>query len=269
MSLMDSIKPTKNKRPPRIILHGPEKVGKSTFAAGAPSPVFLPTEEGLNGVDAMAFPKIKSASVFLKRCKELLEEDHDFKTVVVDSADWLELLIHEYIRKKHKVDNIAEAAGGFGKGYLEALGVWSTVLRRLDNLNRDRNMIVILICHSRVVMVNDPMHDPYDSYQMKLHSPKSGSGSNELLKEWCDILLFADTEKFSETVQIDANKKAYRAGTDGERRLYTQPSPAYAAGSRYPLPEELPLSWKALEKALKGKKKADNQSVDNQRSEED
>ena len=253
MSLMDSIKPTKHSRQPRIILHGPEKVGKSTFAAGAPNPIFLPTEEGLSGIDAMAFPKSETLGQFIKQCKELQEKDHDFRTVVVDSADWLERLIHDYICKKEKVSTIEKAAGGYGKGYLEALNTWRTVLRKMDVLNLEKNMIVILICHSRVVTINDPLHEPYDSYQMKLHSPKSGNGSNELLKEWCDVLLFADTEKeFWEAK--DGAKTLGRAEGTGKRFLYAQPSPAYSAGSRYPLPKKIPLNWRAFDKALKGKK---------------
>ena len=246
-----NIQPTKGRLPLRIIVHGPEKVGKSTFAAGAPDPVFLPTEDGLRGIDAMAFPLSTTLGQFIGYCGELHAEDHDYKTVVVDSADWLERLIHDYVKAKDGSETIEQALGGFNKGLSAALNQWREVLGWLDALNRDRGMIVIVICHSRVVSINDPLHDPYDSYQMKLHSPRSGNaGSLELLKEWADMLLFADVRKFSRQVSGTGKKKLGRASSSGERVLYAQPSPAYSAGSRYPLPPEIGMSWQDLETAL-------------------
>ena len=251
MSLLDRIAPTRTDKPPRVVVHGPEKVGKSTFAAGAPSPVFVPTEDGLAGIEAMAFPLSTDYGQFVRYLVELHESPHDYRTVVVDSADWLERLIHDDVCKRDGAANIEKAHGGYGKGYLVALNQWRQVLGWLDALNRDRGMAVVLICHSRVVTINDPLHDPYDCYMMKLHSPRNGNaGSRELLKEWADILLFADTRKFSRTIEVTEKQKLGRATSSGERVLYTQPSPAYAAGSRYPLPPELPLTWQALADAL-------------------
>ena len=47
------------KKPPRIMLYGTEGIGKSTFAAQAPSPIFLPTEDGLGEIDCASFPLCK------------------------------------------------------------------------------------------------------------------------------------------------------------------------------------------------------------------
>ena len=259
--MLDTIIQTKHKTPPRIVLHGPEKVGKSTFFAGskelgtsgAPDPIFIQTEDGLSGVEASAFPLAQDYNTVVAQLSSLCTEEHKFKTCVLDSADWLERLIHAHVCSVEGVTNIEKAQGGYGKGYLEALNFWRSILRALDYLNKEKGMIIGVICHSRVVTINDPLNDMYDSYQMKLHSPKSGNGSSELLREWADILVFADTQKFTHKIQGATNakddKRGRATGTD-KRTLYTNPSPAYAAGNRYSLPPQLDLSWDALQNAL-------------------
>ena len=53
---LKSLRKTGVARPPRIVLYGTHGIGKSTFAAQAPNPVFIPTEEGLDAINATAFP---------------------------------------------------------------------------------------------------------------------------------------------------------------------------------------------------------------------
>jgi len=252
VSLLSSISGTKHKTPPRIVLHGPEKVGKSTFFAGAPDPIFIQTEDGLTGVDVQAFPLCKDYNTIIAQLTSLSLDDHSFKSVIMDSADWTERLLHAHVCEMEGVDIIEKAAGGYGKGYLVALNLWRNILRALDYLNKEKGMIVGIICHSRVVSINDPLNEVYDSYQLKLHDPKSGNGSSALLKEWADILLFADTEKFTRKIQADGGKddKRSRATSTNRRFLYTNPSPAYAAGNRYSLPPQLDLTWDSLQNAL-------------------
>jgi len=47
-------------KPPRLIIYGPPKVGKTTFAAMAPAPIFLCIEEGLGALEVDHFPLITS-----------------------------------------------------------------------------------------------------------------------------------------------------------------------------------------------------------------
>lgn len=256
-TLADLVTATKHRTPPRIVLHGPEKVGKSTFFAGAPDPVFIQTEDGLTGIDAFALPLCSDYNQMIEQIGMLCTEEHAYKSVILDSADWAERLIHTHVCTIEDVSNIEKAQGGYGKGYLEALNLWRSLLRGLDYLNKEKGMIIGVICHSRIVSINDPLNEVYDSYQMKLHDPKSGNGSSALLREWADILLFADTEKFTHkiTKQGGNEKKAAdklgRATTSGRHFIYTRPSPAYAAGNRYSLPPQLDMSYAALEDALK------------------
>lgn len=245
---LSSIVQTKHASPPRILLHGQEKVGKSSFFAQSNKPIFIRTEDGLNGIDTNAFPLAEKYEDVISALAELARQEHDFKNVIVDSADWLERLIHEKVCREDNVKTIELAGGGYGKGYSIALNLWRDTLRALDYLNKAKGMGVGIICHSNVVPFNDPEHEPYDRYEMKLHQPKKGTGARDLLMEWADIIGFASSK-------IYVNKKkgsdVMRGVASGEsNKLNLVGTPAFAAGNRYSLPPQINLNWKEFYDAL-------------------
>ena len=236
-----------------MLLHGGEKVGKSTFAAGSSKAWFLPTEEGLKGVDAQAITvdgkaRIENWGEFLS-CFEFAEQNlNQFETLVIDSGDWLESMIFDNVCATYGTTNIAEAAGGYGKGYLEALGYWRNILMRLDRLNAQGKTIVI-ICHSKAVLFNDPTNEPYDLWTLKLWNSKKETGSLELLKEWADVIGFAANETYvSETEHTKGQKGEFkgRATSTGVRKLHLEPERGFLAGNRYGLKGSCDLNWQAF-----------------------
>jgi AAA domain len=254
ISLTD-LQQTKHNAPPRLLIHGPLKVGKSTLLAGdlircqqgAPSPVFIQTEDGLTGIDATAFPLAKSYEDVIQALNTLLNEQHDFKTVVVDSMDWLERLIHKRVCIDNDAETIEHACGGFGKGYLKANIFWIEIISLLDRLRNEKKMFVALICHSRLKTFNPPNLEPYEQWSLKLHSPKSGQGISEILGEWSDIIGFAEHKTFQKIKKSKKNADAiYTTADSGQRVLHLSHSAAYLAGNRYSLPDEIPLDWSAL-----------------------
>lgn len=243
-----SITKTKHAKPPRIIVHGSEKVGKSTFFAQAPNVIFIQTEDGLAGIDAQAFPLATKLDEVFEAVYTLQTEEHDFKTLAIDSADWLERLIHDKVCEDHNVKTIELAAGGYGKGYAEALNYWRQLLSMLDELAATKGMTIGLICHSRIVTINDPENEAYDCYKMKLHEPKSNnSGALSLLNEWADIIGFATKKVFAKKSE---GGDRYRGIDSGRRELRLEGAPAYLAGNRYNLPASIDLSWEAFDAAL-------------------
>jgi hypothetical protein len=238
-----SLKKTGVARPPRIVLYGVHGIGKSTFAANAPSPVFIPTEEGLDAVDATAFPLCKSFEDIMDSIGSLASEDHDFGTVVIDSADWAEQLVHKKVAADNNVATID--AIGYGRGYKAAVDYWKQILEGLDYLRNDKNMQVILLAHSQVKRFDDPLTDPYDRYQLDLHH-----GSASVVSEWCDILMFANQQYTTVKSDVGFNQKVTRAVGTGSRVLYTQERPGWSAKSRWALPDTLPLDYGKFAEAL-------------------
>src|SRR5690606_24668212 len=112
ISLASISKTTRNSLPPRVVVHGDGGVGKSTFAAGAYKPVFLPFEDGLSGLEVDAFPLLRSYQDAIDALASLASGDHDYGTAVVDSLDWFEPLVWEKVSKAAGKSSIEEIPYG-------------------------------------------------------------------------------------------------------------------------------------------------------------
>ncbi|MFA7013733.1 MAG: AAA family ATPase, partial [Desulfobacterales bacterium] len=97
MGMLENIQTGRENKPPRIMIYGSEGVGKSTFGASAPNAIFVQTEDGLGEINCKKFPLAHSLSEVITELIALRDEPHDFQTVVIDSADWLERLIFDEV----------------------------------------------------------------------------------------------------------------------------------------------------------------------------
>ena len=256
MTLLKQIHKGREPKPPRIMLTGVEGIGKSTWAASAPHPIFIQTEDGLDQIDCHKFPLAKSFGDVMGALSDLYSEKHAYQTVVIDSLDRLELLVWDEVCRQHGAKSIEKADGGYGRGYVHALTHWREVVEGLEALRNDRGMAVILIAHVRVERFQDPESTAYDRYAPRLHKHACA-----LLVEWVDAVLFATRKFRTETEDAGFGRErtiAAPVGADGgERILRTVGSPTCVAKNRYGLPAELPLSWPALMQALAGESQSD------------
>jgi hypothetical protein len=230
-------------KPPRIIIHGDAGIGKTTFGVCAPSPVVIQTEDGLGNLDAVAFPLATSFEDVMSALQSLYTEPHDFKTLVVDSLDWLEPLIWKNVCETHSQKSIETF--GYGKGYVEAATVWRQFYDGITALRDARSMTIIMIAHSQVVHVEDPTMPAYDSHDLKLHKRASA-----IAEEYADVILFAAMQTNTITEDAGFNNKRVRATSTGERIMHTVGQPAFTAKNRYSLPSPLPLAWEAFAQAM-------------------
>jgi len=236
MSNLANIKKGVQKRPFFIGIHGGAGVGKTTFASNAPEPLFLTTEDGTDQMD-VARLEISSFMNLISVLNELLT-DKEYKTIIIDSADHLETMVHKLVAFDQNKKSIEEI--GYAKGYIFALEYWNQMLSAIKGL-RNHGKNVILIGHSQIKKFNDPVeNESYDRFELKLHAKASA-----LLTESMDALLFAKHEVL---VKKDSTTKKIKAIGDGSRLLYTEARPAFDAKNRYGLPAEMPLSWNEFEK---------------------
>jgi hypothetical protein len=228
---------------PRIVIHGDAGCGKTTFGACAPNPIFIQTEDGLGNLDAAAFPLAKSYEDVMGALQTLYTEQHDFKTLVIDSLDWFEPHVWAQVCKVHKVPSIESL--GYGRGYVEALGYWRQFFEGITALRDARNMTIVMIAHSQIIKVEDPTMPAYDSHDLKLHKRAAA-----LAEEFADVILFAAMQTSTVTEDKGFNAKRMRATTTGERIMHTVGQPAFLAKNRFSLPSPLPLSWEAFDGAM-------------------
>jgi len=239
---LSTIALTENTQPPRLVVYGVDGIGKSTFATGAPSPVWVPTVDGIAPTGMPSFPIVSAYPQVLEALRALARGGHTYRTVVLDSLDWIERLIHDWVATERGKENIEDI--GYGKGYTFAMEHWETVLKALDYL-RDKGMSVVCIAHAEIKRFDSPETEPYERYQMKLH--KSASA---LIREWADIVGFANREVIVESTDVGYNKEARRGVSTGRRVLYTDERPSHLAKNRYALPAKIDLTWVALREAL-------------------
>ena len=240
----------KVERPYRVMLYGVAGIGKSTWAADAENPIVIQTEDGNDQIGVDRFPVAKTFEEIVEAGKQLIAEDHEYKTVVIDSMDWLEKIIHEELCTEYGAKSIMDEdckSFGYGKGFGLALPYFARVLKMCEILNSKKNMNVILLAHSEVKRHEDPRVEGYDRYQPKMH--KSASS---LITEWAEGVFFAGKEVVTRQVEGTFNKKVTKGQDTGTRILYTEESPAYIAKNRWALPPMLPLNHAAFI-AAKGK----------------
>lgn len=248
---LQSITREKSFRAPRIILLGVEKVGKSLFASGADNPVFIPIkrEEGIDEILVDKFPVCNCYSDLLECFNTLCTDNHELKTVIIDSTSTLEPLIwEETCRRNDGVDGIEKVLKGWGKGYVEALKEWRQIIDALDWLRNNKNMASILIGHVKVKLFNSPDGESYDQWQWDIHE-KAAS----MLYKWADLVLFANFQTYIKKEDVSVTKKRNIAMGNNDRVLYTQRRPSHPGGCRGiygKLPYELPLNYQCFRNAV-------------------
>jgi len=264
MISLESISKGKVVRAPRAVVLGVEKIGKSAFAAGTRfengkiaetginKPIFIPVkgEEGIDDLDVASFPTCNTYDEIMQAIGVLYSEDHEYGTVVLDSASALEPILWQAVCDAHCVENIELVMKGFGKGYVEACAYWRGILDGLDALREHKNMASIIIGHVKVKRFDDPEAESYDQYMFDVNDKAANT-----MYRWADTILFANTKVVvkKEDKGFKQEKKRGIDSTGGQRFLFTQKRPAHPGGGRGvygQIPYELPLDWSEFEKAV-------------------
>jgi hypothetical protein len=237
---LSSIKRSGKPKPPSVLLYGVHGIGKTSFGACAPKPIFIQTEDGLGSIETDTFGVLKTYGEIMDAIGTLYNDERDFKTVVLDSADWFEPIVWAETCRVNGWTAIDDGSKetAYGKGYAAALDTWKVAIDGLTALRDDRGMGVIILAHSEIRRFEAPDTEPYDRYQPKLHK-----GASAILQEAMDCVLFCNYRV--NTVKTDAgfNKRIVRGVGSGERLIYTTERPAFLAKNRWSLPDSLPLSW--------------------------
>lgn len=239
---MLQFKPTAKEKPYRVLVYGRDGTGKSTFASQAPRPAFIAAESGLENINAMAFQPESWEDVL--QASEQLISDTNFDTIVVDSLDWIEPLVFDYVCRegddrgpKPNVESF-----GFGKGYVIAINQWRKFLSILERA-RNNGKHVILIAHMVRKPVKNLTGEDYDSFVIKLNEKAAG-----LIREWVDVVGMAELEVVA--TKLNPHESVKGSAT-GRRLLRTAPSAAFDSKTRFSLPDRLELNWGVFHKAIK------------------
>ena len=252
MSLKDIVKTKPDFDTYRAIIYGVGGIGKSTLASKSENPIFLDIEGGLSCIEVPSIPLMnvnppEGYEKFIQTLAMLYDEDHDYKTLVIDSLDWLERIVHAHTCKTKKIDDIATL--DFGRGYVAALGFMEQIINKLEKLRSKKKMNMILISHAAQVTVGNPGEEERMKWDLQLHKKTTAK-----FYQWSDMCLFANYEV--RTTKESASFGKQRIIAHGsERILHTRDNGNHAAKNRLGLPDPMEMDWDLIQEFINNAKK--------------
>lgn len=222
-------------RPISMVVHGAPGCGKSTFAAGAPDPFFIDCDNRTAHLDVRRL-KPESWEEILEVFRLVAKGDLKCSTLVVDTLDHAEILMHRDLCKAHNVQTIEEVGGGYGKGYVAALGEWRKFGVAMDAI-RARGVGLVLLAHSQVKVFQNPSGENYERFELKLDKR-----AHNFLRERVDGVGYAS---FDTQIVKTKDQKA-KAKSSGRATLSFAPSAAVETKRFSKFPEQCALSWAAF-----------------------
>ena len=221
----------------KVVLYGPEGIGKSSLAAQFPQPIFIDTEGSTTELNVNRLPKPSSWSMLQQQVDWVKQQGGRFRTLVIDTIDWAEMLCIESVCAQYDKKGIEDF--GYGNGYVYTKEEFGRFLNKMSDVI-ESGINVVLTAHSQIVKFEQPDEmGAYDRYQLKL-GKKTSSQTAPLVKEWADMVLFMNYKTYS--VATDDKGRKHKA-QGGVRTIFATHHPAWDAKNRHDLPDEFPMDY--------------------------
>lgn len=242
MSRLSSIKKPED-RPVIMTVAGEAGVGKTSFAATFPNPIFIQAEEGMQSIPFAsrpdAFPAIKSGDgveALWSDLGALIREDHDYKTLVIDSVTALESIFIEHLIGVDSggVESLAKVGGGYGAGY-QMLASMHHRVRKAAGMLRDKGMHVVFIAHTDIENIDPPDGAPYTRFSLRL-----SKRSLQPYIDNVDAVGFISLEKFHKAADKKERVGGKAFSTD-TRVMTLRSSVAHVSKNRFGITEDIEI----------------------------
>ena len=219
----------------KIVIYGPPKMGKSTLASSGKDSFLIATEDRVTHIDCDKAPVVKSMQEVYDIFQALYTEKHPYKTIVIDTLDWLEPMLHAHVCQTKGFASITDDHNketAFQKGLkYHAVEEWKKFLNACDSLREDKKLNIVLVAHSDMQKVTPPDNDSYDRYAMKIDK-----NAVSVVEEWADVIGFYNREVMVRKEDAGFGKKNGKAIGGDKRVIYlSSESPAWIAGNSYGL----------------------------------
>lgn len=234
---------------PRILIYGEPGIGKTTAGTDMPKPIFLASENSFNArkfknIDYIEPQKWEDVNEFL-RLFLTTDTFSQYQSIVIDTIDWLEPMLVDYICRINKKTSINDF--GYGAGYVALAEHFRKFLMDLDLLQQRKKIWLLFLAHSQIRTFTNPLGENYDRYEMKLSTKLTG-----LLKEWVSTILFANFK-----VLVAKNRSTDTEGkakSDEMHYIFSTGGTGWDAKSRDDIPYEMIFDMVSILQYITGEK---------------
>lgn len=233
----------------KVVIYGPEGIGKTTFASRFPDPVFIDTEGSTAHMNVRRLPRPALWVELLNEVEYIRQNPGCCKTLVVDTADWAETLCGEYICARDQKTGVEDY--GYGKGYKFLFEEFGRLLNALEQV-RDRGVHIVICCHAAIRKFEQPDElGAYDRWGLKLTDTPRASIAG-MVKEWADMVLFANYKTIVVNVDGKGAAKGKNKVQGGRRVMYTTHHSCWDAKNRFGLPDEMEFGYEGVRDIIEG-----------------
>ncbi len=220
---------------PMLTIFGEGGTGKTSLAATFPAPVFIRAEDGFDvfaGKKAPnAFPVLKNGEDIFEQLDALLEQEHPFKTLVIDSITSLDKKFEsDIVRKDPRAKSINQAMGGYGAGYSAVAELHSKVKDRCDQLREKKGMTIVFLGHVETETMDLPDEPNYSRYSMRIHKKSIGY--------YTDFVSLVGLLKLQTIVDQDSGK----AKSFGDRVMIVDKRASSITKNRYGIVDDIDVA---------------------------
>jgi len=221
--------------PRRVLFHGTNFVGKTTFASQAFGGCLLANLEDDRDVDMDKSPPIRTWDdwqEFWLYCDST--KDLPYRWVAIDTIDALQRILEKKICADKGADSMADDKFSYGKGNKFIEAAWDKIKFQLDWLHTERGLGIILLSHSEAVKITPPDAPSYERWE-----PSVCEFARDLLCDWSQEVFFGSFRTYVAQEDAGFNRTRNIAAGGTERVIRTAPTAGVRAKNRLNMPETM------------------------------